>query len=106
MVVKEVTIIELNEILEKSPIPIILETCADHPICKTTREHFNQLSKKYNGRIAFLRININKQPEILKIFNIGIPAYIAFDRGQIINAWQNPTLYQLTNIVKEISRIT
>ncbi|MGQ4891144.1 MAG: thioredoxin family protein [Candidatus Njordarchaeia archaeon] len=105
MVVREVNIIDLNAVLEKSPIPILLEICARHPICETIQSHFNELSKKFNGKIAFLRIDISRNPEVLKIFNVRIPTYIAFDRGRLLNAWYNPTPYQLTMIAKELSRL-
>ena len=106
MVVREVNLIDLNIILERSPIPILLEICARHPICETLQSHFDALSKKFNGKIAFLRIDISRNPEILKIFNVNIPTYIAFDSGQALNAWYNPTPYQLTMIAKELARLT
>ena len=105
MVVREVNLTDLERIITNSPIPIILEICTHHPVCKTLQEHFDILSKKFNGKVAFLRIDVGKFPEILRVFNVSVPSYIAFDRGAVINAWYSPSPLQLTRIVKELSRI-
>lgn len=105
MVVREVDPLVLQKIIKNSPIPILLELCTKHPICEILQEHFSALSKRYNGKIAFLRVDIAKYPEILKVFNVRIPAYVAIDREVVLNIWYNPSPYQLTMIAKELSKI-
>ncbi len=105
MVVREVNLVDLQRIINGSPIPVILEICTKHPICRDIQEHFNALSKKFNGRVAFIRIDVEKHPEVLRIFGLSAPSYIAFDRGNVINAWYSPSPLQLTKIVRDLSRL-
>ena len=105
MVVREVSVSDLQRILAKSPIPVILELCTKHPVCKDIQEHFDMLSKKFNGRVAFIRIDVAKYPQVLRLFNTDVPSYIAFDKGEILRIWYSPSPYQLTRIVQELSRL-
>lgn len=105
MVVRKVNLRELQIIVAKSPIPVLLEIALNHPALNENREHFKELSKLYNGKIAFLTIDAEENPEILSILRVRPPAYVAFDRGGVLDVWYNPTPYQLTMIAKRLSRI-
>ena len=105
MVVRKVNLRELQVIIAHSPIPVLLEVSYNHPALEEVKKHFDELSKIYNGKIAFLRMDARENPEILHILRLKPPAYVAFDRGGVLDAWYNPTPYQLTLIAKRLSRI-
>ena len=105
MVVRKVNLRELQVIIAQSPIPVLLEVSYNHPALKEIKEHFNELSRIYNGKIVFLRMDAKENPEILNILRIRPPTYVAFDRGGVLDVWYNPTPYQLTMIAKRLSRI-
>ena len=105
MVVRKVNLRELQVIIAKSPVPVLLEVSYNHPALDELKSHFNELSKRYNGKLVFLRMDANENPEILNILRIRPPAYVAFDRGGVLDVWYNPSPYQLTMIAKRLSRV-
>ena len=81
----EVSTKELNELL-KSDMPVIVEFWGSWcPPCQRMKTIMDKLEKEYDKQVKIAKINIDRNPEISKKFNIsGVPTYIVFQNGELI----------------------
>lgn len=73
-----------NQVL-KSDIPVVLDFWASYcTTCKDMFSTFDSLSKKFEGKIKFIKVDIDKSPELVKeLYVLKVPAFIVFKSGQI-----------------------
>ncbi len=51
--------------------------------CQIQEPEFVAISKEYQGRVTFAKINVETQPDLVQRWNIdGVPTLIFFKRGQ------------------------
>jgi len=80
----EITTKSFQKGVLESKIPVLLECWASWCLpCKQIDPTLKQLSEKYRGRCKVLKINIDKNPDIAKKFNIrGLPSFFTFYNGK------------------------
>jgi len=107
MVVREISKIEdLVRIIKGSPIPILVEIIDSRLSKSALSDFFTELSNMFEGRVGFLRINIDVTPDALNVIRISyIPAYIGFDNGNIVDVLESPHPIHLKRFIEKLSRI-
>lgn len=75
-----------REVLE-SDLPVIVDFYADWcGPCKQIAPAMDSLSKKWEGRVRFAKVDIDAHPEIARGYNISsIPAVLRFENGEVAN---------------------
>jgi thioredoxin len=98
--VLELTKENFNSEVKESNIPVIIDFWAPWcGPCQTFGPIFESISKEFEGKIKFAKVNTEEQPELAAEFEIrSIPAIITFNQGKEINrdigALQEQTLKQ------------
>jgi thioredoxin 1 len=69
----------------RSSIPTVVDFYADWcPPCKMVSPIIDSLSKEYEGRAKFVKINTDDHPELAQRFGImSIPTIMVFKNGQV-----------------------
>ena len=67
-----------------SDVPVVLDFWAEWcPPCRALAPTFEELAKQYAGRVRFLKLNVDDNPQVPQRFGIkGIPTLIFFDGGR------------------------
>ncbi|HEX8560969.1 MAG TPA: thioredoxin [Pyrinomonadaceae bacterium] len=65
-------------------VPVVLDFWAEWcPPCRALAPTFEALAKQYEGRVRFLKLNVDENPEVSQRFGIkGIPTLVFFDGGR------------------------
>ncbi len=84
-------VIEINgddyeKTVEKSHIPVIIDFFADWCMpCQMLKPVFEKVSKNYEGKLKFVKINTEIAPEIAQRFGVqGIPCLVIVQDGKEI----------------------
>lgn len=89
----------------KSDIPVLTDFYADWcGPCKVIAPIIEELSKEYQGRMRFVKVNVDESPDLAGKFGIqGIPTLIFFRAGQPVEriAGAPPR----SRLVKEIDKV-
>ena len=105
---------ELNEInfkkeAEESKIPVIIDFFADWcGPCQMMKPVFEKISKEYEGKLKFAKVNTEDSPELAQRFDIqGIPCLVVAKKGKevdrIVGFMSESALKQKINtVLKEI----
>lgn len=72
----------------QSTLPAVVDFYADWcPPCKMVSPVIESLSKEYEGRAKFVKINTDDHPELAQRFGImSIPTIIVFKNGQVMSS--------------------
>ena len=72
-----------REVLQ-SEVPVVLDFWAEWcPPCRALAPTFEELAKQYDGRVRFLKINVDENPQVSQRYGIkGIPTLVFFDGGR------------------------
>jgi len=55
------------------------------PPCQQMSKVIENLGESFNDKLKIAKVNIDKNPEVSKMYNIiGVPSYIFFQNGEII----------------------
>ncbi len=75
-----------TEVLE-SKIPVILDAYATWcPPCRAVAPTFSELSREMNGKIKFVKMNVDKEPSLAKELQIEMmPTFLIFKDGKIVD---------------------
>lgn len=83
--------IEINEddyekVIEKSKIPVIIDFFADWCMpCQMLKPVFEKVSKNYEGKLKFVKINTEIAPGLAQRFGVqGIPCLVLVEEGKEI----------------------
>jgi thioredoxin len=84
-------VIEINEddyekVIEKSKMPVIIDFFADWCMpCQMLSPVFEKVSKNYEGKLKFVKINTEIAPELAQRFGVqGIPCLVLVEKGKEI----------------------
>ena len=71
------------EVLQ-SEVPVVLDFWAEWcPPCRALAPTFDELAKQYEGRVRFLKLNVDENQQVPQRFGIkGIPTLVFFDGGR------------------------
>ncbi|MCS7165038.1 MAG: thioredoxin [Candidatus Calescibacterium sp.] len=71
-----------------SPIPVLVDFWAPWCMpCKMLEPIFEEVSKEYQGRVKFVKVNTDDNTDIAQRFFItGIPTLILFKQGKPVNS--------------------
>jgi thioredoxin 1 len=88
----DMAVIELNQNnfkkeVEQSQTPVIIDFYADWcGPCQMMKPHFEALSKEYDGKLKFAKLDTETNPQIAGNFDIsGIPCLIVTKQGQEVD---------------------
>ncbi len=89
----------------KGDMPAVIDFYADWCLpCKVVAPLLNQLSKEYDGKVKFYKVNTEKDPEVAKVFGISSIPTLLF-----IAPTGNPTVVRgaqpIGSLRKNIERI-
>jgi thioredoxin len=89
----------------KGDLPAVIDFYADWCMpCKMVAPLLNQLSKEYDGKVKFYKVNTEKDPEVAKVFGISSIPTLLF-----IAPTGNPTVVRgaqpISSLRKNIDRI-
>ncbi|HEX8190617.1 MAG TPA: thioredoxin [Pyrinomonadaceae bacterium] len=72
-----------REVLQ-SNVPVVLDFWAEWcPPCRALAPTFEELAKQYEGRVRFLKLNVDENQQVPQRFGIkGIPTLVFFDGGR------------------------
>ncbi len=72
-----------REVLQ-SDVPVVLDFWAEWcPPCRALAPTFEELARKYDGRVRFLKLNVDENQQVPQRFGIkGIPTLVFFDGGR------------------------
>ena len=67
-----------------SDLPVVLDFWAEWcPPCRALAPTFEELAKQYEGRVRFLKLNVDENQQVPQRFGIkGIPTLVFFDGGR------------------------
>ena len=87
MMPREITTKSFQEEVLDSKIPVLLECWASWCLpCKQIDPTLERLSEKYEGKCKILKINIDKNPNISKRYEVkGLPTFITFINGKLLD---------------------
>ena len=55
--------------------------------CRSMEPVLNSLSQSYAGKANFVRVDVDKNPDLAEKFNInGIPAIMIFEKGKVVDS--------------------
>jgi thioredoxin 1 len=84
-------VIEINgddyeKVVEKSTIPVIIDFFADWCMpCQMLKPVFEKVSKNYEGKLKFVKVNTEIAPELAQKFGVqGIPCLVLVEEGKEI----------------------
>ena len=68
----------------QSDVPVVLDFWAEWcPPCRALAPTFEELARKYEGRVRFLKLNVDENQQVPQRFGIkGIPTLVFFDAGR------------------------
>lgn len=72
-----------DEVVRDGQTPVVIDFYADWcGPCRNLAPIVDALSKRYEGRVTFAKVNIDDEPEIAAKYHIrSIPAVVLFERG-------------------------
>jgi thioredoxin 1 len=95
--------------VEESKIPVIIDFFADWcGPCQMIKPVFDKISKEYEGKLKFTKVNTENSPELAKRFGIqGIPCLVIAKKGKEVNRIvgymsENTLKQKINEILKEI----
>lgn len=77
---------DYKKVIEKSKIPVIIDFFADWCMpCQMLKPVFEKVSKNYEGKLKFVKVNTEIAPELAQKFEVqGIPCLVLLKRGREI----------------------
>lgn len=87
MVVKHVTKENFHEEVQHAGIPVVIDFWAEWcGPCKMMGPVFEELSKEYDGKVKFVKVNTEEEPELAGEFRIrGIPTLSIVNGHEEVN---------------------
>ena len=82
--VREVTAGEFPREVCFSPVPVVVDVYADWcGPCRAIAPLLERLAEFYAGRVKFLKVNIDDDPEVAGVYRVeGVPILLLFRDGQ------------------------
>lgn len=67
-----------------SPMPVVVDVYADWcGPCRALAPLLDKLAEHYSGRIKFVKVNIDEDPEVAETYRVeGVPTLLFFAHGQ------------------------
>ncbi len=73
-------------VLEKSKVAVVKFTADWSGSCQIAKPIFSELSKRYNDRINFFTVDIEKSKNTVEEFNVReLPHFLFFKNGELID---------------------
>lgn len=85
MAVEDVGEADFDEKVMKSKIPVVVDNWAEWcGPCRMFSPIFDELSKDYDGKVKFTKLNVDDNQNIAAKYNImSIPTTLLFSKGQV-----------------------
>ncbi|GIW97213.1 MAG: thioredoxin [Pirellulaceae bacterium] len=78
---------DFDLLVKHSSEPVVVDFYASWcPPCKMLAPILDRLAKEYEGRIRFIKVNTDEQPQLASQFQIrGVPTLILFHQGNVVD---------------------
>jgi thioredoxin 1 len=85
--IQQVAASDFSREIYLSPLPVVVDVYADWcGPCRAIAPLLERLAEHYDGRIRFVKVNIDEEPEVAKTFQVeGVPTLLFFRDGQVTN---------------------
>lgn len=109
MTVKNLTLENFEQELDKSEVPVLIDFYADWcGPCQMMKPVFEKLSEEYGGKLKFLKVNTQAEEGLAMKFGIqGIPTLIVLkdekELGRIVGFAPEDALRQKINEILDIN---
>ena len=83
--VQKVTAQDFSREVFFSPVPVVVDVYADWcGPCRAIAPLLERLAQVYAGRVKFVKVNIDDDPEVAEVYRIqGVPTLLFFRDGQL-----------------------
>lgn len=72
--------------------------------CKVMAKPFEKLEGEFSHQITFAKVNVDEYPELAERFEVkGIPAFVGFDKGQLVDIVIGVDQPGLAGLVKKLA---
>jgi thioredoxin 1 len=88
----------------QSPTPVVLDFYASWcPPCRALGPILDQLSEEFAGRIRFVKINSDEEPELAEAYNItALPTLVFVEQGETVGQFAG--LPQASQLRQELEK--
>jgi thioredoxin len=94
----------LEDLIKTSQVPVFVDFWADWcGPCRMVAPSVKQLAEEFSGRLAVVKVNVDKQPAVASRYQVqGIPALMLFRGGEII--WRSAGALSYSQLRAEVSK--
>jgi thioredoxin 1 len=83
--VQQLTAADFSREVYFSPVPVVVDVFADWcGPCRALAPVLEQLAGRYQGRVKFVKVNLDEEPDVARVFRVeSVPTLLFFQNGEL-----------------------